>query len=91
MTQSVLERAQAGISAWQIAVNNQDAAGCAAQYAEDAVMIAKPFGTFEPFTASLQRFLILPVAAMECSHLLSGLNNETGEFLFVFFKFTLEK
>ena len=47
MTQSVLERAQAGISAWQIAFNNQDAAGCAAQYAEDAVMIAKPFGTFE--------------------------------------------
>ncbi|EMH3446233.1 nuclear transport factor 2 family protein [Vibrio harveyi] len=47
MTQSVLERAQAGISAWQIAFNNQDAAGCAAHYAEDAIMVAKPFGTFE--------------------------------------------
>ncbi|CAK6715670.1 conserved hypothetical protein [Vibrio harveyi] len=47
MTQSVLERAQAGISAWQIAFNNQDAAGCVAQYAEDAIMVAKPFGTFE--------------------------------------------
>ncbi|WP_061034494.1 MULTISPECIES: YybH family protein [Vibrio] len=47
MTQSVLERAQAGISAWQIAFNNQDAGGCAAQYAEDCIMVAKPFGTFE--------------------------------------------
>lgn len=47
MTQSALERAQAGISAWQVAFNSQDAAGCAAQYAEDAIMVAKPFGTFE--------------------------------------------
>ncbi|WP_038227005.1 YybH family protein [Vibrio sp. ER1A] len=47
MTQSTLERSKTGISAWQVAFNNQDAAGCAAQYAEDAVMVAKPFGTFE--------------------------------------------
>lgn len=47
MTQSALERAQAGISKWQIAFNNQDAAGCAAQYTEDCIMVAKPFGTFE--------------------------------------------
>ncbi|NOH29885.1 YybH family protein [Vibrio mediterranei] len=47
MTQSALERSKTGISAWQVAFNNQDAAGCAAQYAEDAVMVAKPFGTFE--------------------------------------------
>lgn len=47
MTQSALERAQAGISAWKVAFNSQDAAGCAAQYAEDAIMVAKPFGTFE--------------------------------------------
>ena len=47
MTQSALERAQAGISEWQIAFNNQDAAGCAAQYTEDCIMVAKPFGTFE--------------------------------------------
>ncbi|WP_297478613.1 nuclear transport factor 2 family protein [uncultured Photobacterium sp.] len=47
MTQSVLVRAQAGISAWKIAFNNQDAAGCAAQYAEDAIMEAQPFGIFE--------------------------------------------
>ncbi|MCY9854394.1 YybH family protein [Vibrio mediterranei] len=47
MTQSALERSKTGISAWQVAFNNQDAAGCAAQYAEDAIMVAKPFGTFE--------------------------------------------
>ena len=47
MTQSALERAQAGISEWQIAFNNQDAAGCAAQYTEDCIMVAKPFGIFE--------------------------------------------
>lgn len=47
MTQSALERSKTGISVWQVAFNNQDAAGCAAQYAEDAVMVAKPFGTFE--------------------------------------------
>lgn len=47
MTQSALEHSKTGISAWQVAFNNQDAAGCAAQYAEDAVMVAKPFGTFE--------------------------------------------
>ncbi len=47
MTQSVLECSKAGISAWQVAFNNQNAAACAAQYAEDAVMVAKPFGTFE--------------------------------------------
>lgn len=47
MSQLNLERAKAGIAAWQVAFNHQDAAGCAAQYAEDAIMIAKPFGTFE--------------------------------------------
>jgi ketosteroid isomerase-like protein len=47
MTQSVLVRAQDGISAWKIAFNHQDAAGCAAQYAEDAIMEAQPFGVFE--------------------------------------------
>ncbi|MGC9402022.1 YybH family protein [Vibrio genomosp. F10 str. 9ZC157] len=47
MTQQNLERAQAGIAAWQKAFNRQDAAGCAEQYAENAIMVAKPFGTFE--------------------------------------------
>ncbi|GAL34340.1 isochorismatase [Vibrio maritimus] len=47
MSESVLEKSKAGISGWQSAFNKQDAAGCAARYAEDAVMVAKPFGTFE--------------------------------------------
>ncbi len=45
MTQ--LDACRAGISAWQTAFNNQDAAGCAAQYNENCVMYALPFGTFE--------------------------------------------
>ena len=43
---SVLQRCQAGIDGWQKAFNNQDAAGCAAQYCANAVMHARPFGTF---------------------------------------------
>ncbi len=43
----VLAKCQAGISAWQQAFNSQDAAGCAAQYAEDTVMEARPFGIFK--------------------------------------------
>ncbi len=43
---SILERCKTTITAWQKAFNNQDAAGCAAQYEEGAVMHAKPFGTF---------------------------------------------
>ena len=47
MNQSdVLAACKAGISAWQNAFNSQDAKGCAAQYSEDCVMDAKPFGTF---------------------------------------------
>lgn len=36
-----------GISTWQKAFNQQDAAGCAQQYREDAVMEARPFGVFK--------------------------------------------
>ena len=43
---NVLETCKAGIAAWQVAFNNQDAAGCAAQYCEDASMEARPMGTF---------------------------------------------
>ena len=43
---NLLEICQAGINAWQQAFNRQDAAGCAAQYTESAVMHARPFGTF---------------------------------------------
>ncbi|MCV6610454.1 MAG: nuclear transport factor 2 family protein [Amphritea sp.] len=46
MENTVLEQCKAGIAAWQTAFNNQDAAGCAAQYEENAIMQAKPFGTF---------------------------------------------
>lgn len=47
MTDSnLLELCKAGIANWQKAFNNQDAAGCAAQYCEKAVMEALPFGTF---------------------------------------------
>ncbi|NIY90560.1 YybH family protein, partial [Vibrio campbellii] len=47
MTQSALERGKTASAAWKTAFNNQDAAGCAAQYTEDCIMVAKPFGTFE--------------------------------------------
>lgn len=44
---NVLSLCQAGINTWQQAFNNQDAAGCAAQYCEDAIMQARPFGEFK--------------------------------------------
>ncbi|REL25494.1 isochorismatase [Thalassotalea euphylliae] len=44
--QETLALCKAGINAWQTAFNNQDAAGCAAQYTENCVMEAKPIGTF---------------------------------------------
>lgn len=31
---------------WKMAFNKGDAEGCASQYESDAVMVAKPFGTF---------------------------------------------
>ena len=34
-------------ASWKAAFNYNNADGCAAQYEEDAVMIAKPFGTFK--------------------------------------------
>ena len=55
MTQSTLQACKAGISAWQQAFNRQDAAGCAAQYEEDAVMEARPMGTFKG-QAEIQAF-----------------------------------
>ena len=45
--QQVLEACKKGIASWQKAFNNQDAKGCAAQYNDNAVMQARPFGTFE--------------------------------------------
>ena len=43
---SVVAALQSASRAWQAAFNAGDAAGCAAAYEEDAVMIAKPFGSF---------------------------------------------
>ncbi|MCL6270635.1 nuclear transport factor 2 family protein [Sansalvadorimonas sp. 2012CJ34-2] len=45
--QETLEACKAGIAAWQRAFNSQNAIGCAAQYDENAVMEARPFGTFQ--------------------------------------------
>lgn len=45
--QQLLAKCQAGISTWQLAFNQQDAAGCAARYTADSVMDARPFGTFK--------------------------------------------
>ena len=47
MSDSVLTACKAGIKAWQDAFNRQDAAGCAACYAEGCTMLAKPFGEFK--------------------------------------------
>ena len=47
MSNQVLEACKKGIAAWQTAFNNQNAQGCAAQYNEDCMMHARPFGTFE--------------------------------------------
>ncbi len=43
---NVLEACKAGIATWQKAFNKQDAAGCAAQYIQDATMEARPMGAF---------------------------------------------
>ncbi|WP_445947096.1 YybH family protein, partial [Shewanella sp.] len=40
---------------WKQAFNRQDAAGCAAQYQDDAIMHARPFGTFTG-TAEIRAF-----------------------------------
>ena len=53
--QQILDACKAGIAAWQNAFNNQDAAGCAAQYSKNAIMHARPFGTFEG-TAQIESF-----------------------------------
>ncbi|MEZ8140651.1 isochorismatase [Enterovibrio norvegicus FF-162] len=45
-TQKELNVYKEGLKAWQDAFNNQDAAGCAAQYAESTTMVARPFGEF---------------------------------------------
>ncbi|MGR5147265.1 nuclear transport factor 2 family protein [Photobacterium alginatilyticum] len=46
MTTQAPETFKTGIELWKKSFNQQNAAGCAAQYTADAVMHARPFGTF---------------------------------------------
>ena len=43
---TVLEAVKTGSGLWKSAFNSGDAAGCTKQYEQDAVMHARPFGTF---------------------------------------------
>ena len=52
---TVLQAVKAASSAWKSAFNSGNAAGCAAQYEKDAVMHARPFGTFTG-TQEIQAF-----------------------------------
>ncbi|MCK0070574.1 hypothetical protein [Kordiimonas laminariae] len=45
--QAVLEAVQIASEKWKNAFNSGNAAGCAAAYEENAIMNAKPFGTFK--------------------------------------------
>ena len=54
--ETVLNAVIAASAQWKLAFNSGDAAGCAAQYEKNAVMHAKPFGTFAG-TAEIQGFL----------------------------------
>ena len=47
MKPSTLTLCNLGSEEWKTAFNQKDAKGCAEQYTHDAVMVAKPFGTFE--------------------------------------------
>ena len=51
----VLEAVNKASMQWKAAFNSGDAVGCAAQYEKDAVMHARPFGTFTG-TADIQAF-----------------------------------
>ncbi len=53
--ETVLTAVKKASEKWKTAFNSGDAAGCAAQYEEHAVMNAKPFGTFTR-TAEIQAF-----------------------------------
>lgn len=55
MSDTLLEAVKQASSAWQVAFNSGNAAGCAAQYESDAVMYARPFGRFVG-TEAIQQF-----------------------------------
>lgn len=52
----LFEAVAAASTAYKAAFDSKDAAGCAALYEADAVMVSKPFGTFTG-TAEIQGFL----------------------------------
>lgn len=51
----VLDAVKTASTKWKNAFNSGDAAGCAVQYEKDAVMNAKPFGTYTG-TVEIQAF-----------------------------------
>ncbi|QPJ61354.1 MAG: isochorismatase [Candidatus Nitronauta litoralis] len=51
----VIEAVKKASEQWKAAFNSGDAAGCAAQYESDAIMEARPFGTFTG-TSQIQAF-----------------------------------
>ena len=53
--QNLMDAVKLASETWKNAFNTGNAAGCAAQYEADAVMVAKPFGTFTG-TAEIQAF-----------------------------------
>ena len=54
-TQYILDAVNKASNSWKSAFNSGDAVGCAAQYETDAVMNAKPFGSFKG-TAEIRAF-----------------------------------
>ena len=52
---AILEAVNKASKQWKSAFNSGDAAGCAAQYEKNALMQARPFGTFTG-TAEIQKF-----------------------------------
>ena len=46
LSSSILDAVKLASKQWQTAFNSGDAVGCANQYEKDAVMHARPFGTF---------------------------------------------
>lgn len=53
--EEVIAAVEAASERWKAAFNSGDAVGCAAQYEHDAVMHARPFGTFNG-TEQIQSF-----------------------------------
>lgn len=53
--QAIIDAVNKASEAWKTAFNTGNAAGCAAQYESNAVMHARPFGTFTG-TADIQAF-----------------------------------